>query len=190
MRVLLLGPERPRLAEFFESQGDIVQFYDGRINVDMAIVNEADWLISYGYRFLICREVLNRFGLQAINLHISHLPWNRGADPNLWSFLEDTPKGVTIHRLERSLDTGEIIAQKEVAFGDEKETLRSSYEKLTKEIETLFFISWDALKKGLISSWPQQSGGSFHKSSDREKYLPLLIQGWDTPVNCLIGKAL
>ena len=190
MRVFLLGPERQSLTEFFANNGDAVQFFDGRINVDMAIVKEADWLISYGYRYLICNEVLNKFDLQAVNLHISYLPWNRGADPNLWSFLEDTPKGVTIHRLERSLDTGEIIAQKEVVFDYDKETLRSSYEKLTKEIETLFFISWDSLQKGLISSWTQQSGGSFHKSCDKEKYLHLLIQGWDTPIRSLIGKAL
>ena len=190
MRVLLLGPNRPSLSVFFESRGDSVLCYDGRITVDMAIVKEADWLISYGYRFLICREVLEKFGQQAINLHISYLPWNRGADPNIWSFLENTPKGVTIHRLGHEIDNGEIIAQKEVVFVNEQETLRSSYEKLTKEIEELFCCVWDSLLKGLIKSRRQEPGGSFHKSKDKDQYLPLLLQGWDTPVGYLIGKAL
>ena len=189
MRVLLLGPFRQSLVDFFESHGDSVQCYDGRINADMSMVKEADWLISYGYRNLIRQEVLNQFGHQAINLHISLLPWNRGADPNLWSFLEDSPKGVTIHRLEQALDTGEIIAQKEVFF-DKMDTLRTSYDKLTVEIETLLQNIWDDLKMGLIHPAPQPAGGSFHKLIDKERYLPLLFQGWDTPVNCLIGKAL
>ncbi len=26
-----------------------------------------------------------------INLHISYLPWNKGAYPNVWSFIDETP---------------------------------------------------------------------------------------------------
>ena len=190
MRVLLLGPFRQSLVDFFESSGDSVQCHDGHLTLDMSVVQEADWLVSYGYRFLIRQEVLKKFGKQAINLHISMLPWNRGADPNLWSFLEDTPKGVTIHRIDQTIDTGEIIAQKEVVFGDEQETLRSSYDKLTNEIEKLFYAIWNPLKCGLISSVPQQTGGSFHKTIDKSKFVNLLVAGWDTPVRCIIGKAL
>jgi len=34
------------------------------------------------------------------------------ADPNVWSFIEKTPKGVSIHYLDAGIDTGDIIAQK------------------------------------------------------------------------------
>ena len=46
-------------------------------------------LISYGYRFIIDKYVINHFGDRAINLHISYLPWIF-FDPNLWSFVDDT----------------------------------------------------------------------------------------------------
>ena len=52
-----------------------------------------------------------------------------GQDPNLWSFIEDTPKGVTIHEIDEGIDTGDIIFQKEIVLNS-NETLASSYEKL------------------------------------------------------------
>lgn len=189
MRVLLLGPERKYLSDFIVNQGDSVESFEDRIGIDMDIVKKSDWLISYGYRYLISPQVLGKFEQRAVNLHISYLPWNRGADPNVWSFLENTPKGVTIHRLAPKFDTGEIVAQKAIDFFNENETLRSSYEILTNEIEALFCSIWGSLRNGLMRSWPQPAGGSFHKSTDKEKYKALLVFGWDTPVRCLIGKA-
>lgn len=190
MRVLMLGPYRQSVVDFLAHFGDSAHYFDGQINLDLNIVQEADWLVSYGYRFLIRQEILAKFEQQAINLHISLLPWNRGADPNLWSFLEDTPKGVTIHRIDKTIDTGDVIAQKEVLFLDKQETLRSTYEKLAREVEELFFSIWNPLKQGSISSFPQQPGGSFHRSSDKEKFMHLLVDGWDTPVHSIKGKAL
>ena len=61
-----------------------------------------------------------------INLHISYLPWNKGASPNLWSVVEETKKGVSIHYVDSTLDTGEIIVQKELDFGDDV-SLKESY---------------------------------------------------------------
>ncbi|HUX61123.1 MAG TPA: formyltransferase family protein, partial [Ignavibacteriaceae bacterium] len=64
------------------------------------ILQDKDFIVSYGYRNIIGKPVLDKFQGRAINLHISYLPWNRGADPNLWSFFDNTPKGVTIHFLD------------------------------------------------------------------------------------------
>ena len=190
MRVLLLGPYRQNFVDFFDKNGDSVHCWGEKISLDMPIVKETDWLVSYGYRFLIRSEVLDKFGQQAINLHISLLPWNRGADPNLWSFLEDTPKGVTIHRLDDTIDTGDIIAQKEVVFFEERETLKSTYDKLSAEIEELFFSIWNPLKNGVLVSRRQKTGGTYHRSSDKERFKELLFAEWDTPIRCLVGKAL
>ncbi|MDP2400619.1 MAG: formyltransferase family protein, partial [Actinomycetota bacterium] len=137
MRVLLLGPERARLGEAIRARGDEVVRTEERIAVGDPALDGADFLISFGYRHIIPAAMLEPFGPRAINLHISLLPWNRGADPNLWSYLEDTPKGVTIHVLDEGLDTGPIVAQREVA-DDSDDTLRTSYERLTCEIIGLF----------------------------------------------------
>ena len=128
------------------------------------------------------------FERRAINLHISCLPWNRGADPNLWSFLDDTPKGVTIHFLDEGLDTGPIMAQEEVDFGVGA-TLKSSYDDLSRKIEELFIRLWPSIRLGKIHAREQPPGGSFHHRKDRGTVEHLLYSGWDTPVADLIGRA-
>lgn len=56
-----------------------------------------------------------------LNLHISYLPWNRGANPNFWSFVENTKKGVTIHEIDEKLDKGKILLRKELEFDENRE---------------------------------------------------------------------
>jgi methionyl-tRNA formyltransferase len=153
------------------------------------ILEGVDWLVSYGYRYILREKVLEKFPRRAINLHIAYLPWNRGADPNLWSFLEDTPKGVTIHYMDPGIDTGEILAQREVTFGPD-ETLRTTYDKLTDAMVELFMEVWPEIRTGRRRSFVQPKGGTFHRIRDRAKVEHLLYKGWDTPVSFLIGKAL
>lgn len=161
--------------------------------IDEAVLNNTmpDFIISYGYRHIIKEWVINRYPDKIINLHISMLPWNRGADPNFWSFIDDTPKGVSIHYVDKGIDTGDIIAQKEVFFQGEH-TLKTSYDKLQDEIQLLFRSKWKDIKSGNIERKKQTGNGSFHKSKDKEPLLHLLPKGYDTPVAFLIesGKKL
>jgi methionyl-tRNA formyltransferase len=123
-------------------------------------------LISYNYRHIVTEDIINLMNGRIINLHISLLPWNRGADPNLWSFLEETPKGVTVHLIDKGIDTGDILLQEEIRLNEHTETLESSYKKLHAEIQKLFITNWDAIKNFEISPKPQFGKGSFHRSKD------------------------
>ena len=148
-----------------------------------------DWLISYGYRHVIPQKVLDLFPGRAINLHIGLLPWNRGADPNLWSWAEDTPKGVTIHQMDAGIDTGPILFQTEMNIGWEElafesGTLRSTYEDLQATIQAAFRVTWWKIKNGSLRARRQPSGGSYHAKADLAKVQHLLDPlGWDTPVS-------
>lgn len=188
MNILWLGPERPHLFDFLRQQGDSPTCVDDPLEAADPLCDSHDWLVSYGYRYILKPAVLDRFSGRAINLHISFLPWNRGADPNLWSFLEDTPKGVTIHQLDTGVDTGPILAQQAVPMGPE-DTLKTSYDKLSQSVEQLFCDHWPAIKAEALSPIPQPSGGSVHRLADKQPYESLLIHGWDTPVSTLMGKA-
>jgi methionyl-tRNA formyltransferase len=159
------------------------------LDVHSSVLQGVDFLLSYRYRHILSKHVLDLFAGRAVNMHISLLPWNRGSDPNLWSFLENTPKGVTIHCLDEGIDTGPILIQREVpnSTGD---TLRTSYDRLVATIEQLFAENWGLLRAGLIKPVPQPRGGTFHRSRDKERFMHLLTKGWDTPVAGLIGKAL
>lgn len=189
MNILILGPYRKKIVDYLVSIGDSPQFFEDSININSDMLNNVDFLVSYGYRHILNDEILEIFIEKAINIHISLLPWNRGADPNLWSFLEDTPKGVSIHYIDSGIDTGKIIIQDEIKFL-EQETLRSSYLKLSNLAERLFIDNWIRIKNERVKSKIQKMGGSFHRSSDKHKYDHLLVQGWDTPVSKIVGKAL
>jgi methionyl-tRNA formyltransferase len=181
MKVLFLGPGDSAVLDFLKSaESQVVQTAD-RLDEAFLDRNAADFLVSHGFRHILGPDVLNRFPRRAVNLHISYLPWNRGADPNLWSFLENTPKGVSIHYLDAGIDTGDVIAQKLVEF-EASETLRSSYARLQAEIARLFAEHWSRIRTGSCGAAKQAGAGSFHRVADREKVVHLLTNGWDTPV--------
>ena len=191
MNVLVVGMIPSPLTPILREHGCDVSERDCPIDVGYLCNLSVDFLISYGYRHIVQKPVINYLNGKAINLHISFLPWNRGADPNLWSFLEDTPKGVTIHYIDEGLDSGGIIYQKEIFFILESETLATTYKKLNEEIVTLFRQQWPFIMTGDVLRRKQPPGGSFHLKADKKKFEYLLLEnGWYTPVKKLIGKAL
>ena len=125
---MFLGPEKEpqlRLLDFLLGDGNSIARCEEKLNIENIAICEYDLLISFGYRYIISKEILNYFKEKTINCHISYLPWNKGADPNLWSILENTPKGVTLHQMDCGLDTGKILLQKKIYF-DDNDTLISS----------------------------------------------------------------
>lgn len=101
-------------------------------------------------------------GNRIINMHISYLPWNKGSDPNFWSFIEDTPKGVTIHQLSAELDKGDILLQERLEFDETVETFKTTYDTLNKKIVALLQTHWADLKDGQILPYRQSGIGSYH----------------------------
>ena len=186
--ILLLGPERGSVGQSLSANGDCVTRTEEDLRKFPELLNGVDWIVSYGYRHIIRPEVIAKFPKRIVNLHISLLPWNRGADPNIWSYLEDTPKGVSIHLIDAGIDTGPLLCQQEVRMSD-SDTLKSSYDKLTTAIELLFADRWTSIRDSEISPTAQIGAGSYHKSKDLDPYRHMLVNGWDTPVTGLIRKA-
>lgn len=154
-----------------------------KLSIDLFDEFKPDLIISYGYRYIIKPDIINLFKNKIINLHISLLPWNRGAHPNIWSFLEDTPKGVTIHFIDEGVDTGDILLRKEILFDENKETLSSSYNKLQFEIQKLFIENWVNIRENKIIPQKQQGKGSIHYIKDWEKISFLISKdGWNTKI--------
>jgi methionyl-tRNA formyltransferase len=182
MNILFLSPHT-HLIEYLLSFGDEVTQTIEPLTDEL--LQDKDFIINYGYRHIIGKPVLDKFPNRAINLHVSYLPWNRGADSNLWSFLEGTPKGVTIHFLDGGIDTGDIIAQRYLKYDYETDTLRTFYNKLSECMEDLFKKVWPYIRDGKARRYPQ---GTYHGSHDKDKYEHLLTAGWDTPVKNIIGK--
>jgi methionyl-tRNA formyltransferase len=182
MKVLFLGPTHSLIFPFLNSVENEVVAEMEPLDPHRLKDNCYDFLVSCGYRHILRKPVLDLFQNRAINLHIALLPWNRGADPNLWSFVERTPKGVTIHYLDEGVDTGDIIAQREIAFRD-GETLRTTYDKLHNELRDLFVEYWPRIRLGQCPRTKQEGKGTLHRVKDKIPLAHMLTDGWDTPVS-------
>lgn len=184
-KILFLGDKESPLLEWLMNIGEPVIQTSEKITPEYISSNKIEFLISYGYRHILRKNVLELFPSSAINLHISYLPWNKGADPNFWSFIENTPKGVTIHYLDEGIDTGDIICQKSIEFDVNRETLSTSYEKLQVIIQELFKRNWQEIKNKKCKRKKQASSGSLHKVKDKEALTHILIDGWNTSLSVL-----
>lgn len=184
-KVLFLGPPDSPLRAWLEAQGEVVVQTEERLSAEVVSAQGFTFLVSYGYRHILRPDVLALFPARSVNLHISYLPWNRGADPNLWSFVEGTPKGVTIHRIDEGVDTGDILVQELVPLDEEADTLATSYAKLQEAIQRLFQDNWERIRAGDLAPRPQASGGSEHRARDKESLAAVLSRGWETPVSAL-----
>jgi methionyl-tRNA formyltransferase len=182
MKIAYFGYDEGKIIDFLRSKGKTFESNPSQpIEIEDLERFNPDILISYGYRKIIPLEVIKKFP-KIINLHISLLPWNRGISPNFFSWLENTPKGYSIHYLNNGIDTGKILLQKEEKIL-ENETLASSYSKLKEGIEKLFIKNWRDLSLENISARDQKFKGTYHSLKDDENFKFLLKEkGWDTPV--------
>jgi methionyl-tRNA formyltransferase len=79
-----------------------------------------DAIIVVGYGRIIPSWMLQLPKYGNINLHASLLPKYRGAAPIQWAIASgESVTGVTTMRIDESLDTGDILLQKEIAIADE-----------------------------------------------------------------------
>jgi methionyl-tRNA formyltransferase len=168
MTTVFLGPTTPRI--------DLAYLLD----------MHADIVVSCGYRHIIKEPILSAYKGRIINQHISLLPYNRGADPNFWSLYDDTPKGITIHLVDKGLDTGPILARRELTFEPDM-TMRTSYQYLQDEMAKLWSVFWPLWCDKKVTAIEQSGKGTYHRSSDLDPLRGLLaIKGWDTPISEII----
>ena len=189
MHILFLGPACPSLEAYFSGNGHTFVRMEEALSLAWVKEQGFDFGLSYRYQKIIRQDVIEYFAGKLINMHISFLPWNRGSDPNLWSWIEDTPKGVTIHRVDVGIDTGEILLQQEVPIDLETDTLRTSYDKLSRAIEELFISNAEPLLANEIPATGQIGAGSFHLAKDKLPYMHLIDRlGFDTQLNEIFNK--
>jgi methionyl-tRNA formyltransferase len=85
-----------------------------------------DLIVVCGYKYIIPSEIFNIPKLRTINIHPSYLPKYRGQHVVNWAIVNgENDTGVTIHFIDKGIDTGEIILQKRIPilFEDTASTL-------------------------------------------------------------------
>ncbi len=181
MRCLFLGygRKKTRLIRLLEKKG--LKVSNIKRKIILSDIKKNDLYFSFGYRKIIPKKIIKLAKRPIINLHLSYLPFNRGSHPNFWSFKDNTPSGVSIHEIDRGIDTGPIIFQKKIKFNykkNKKLTFRCTYKVLYKELEKLFEKNINKLIYRKYKAKSQAKNFTFHKKKD----LPTTIKNWNQKI--------
>ncbi len=118
-RTEVIVPTTPRGRLDAETEGKFVDILRGE-NVDLVVLA--------GFMRIVGPVFLAAYPRRIINIHPSLLPKHRGANAAAQALAAgDKTTGCTVHYVDEGVDTGEIIAQREVPVepGDTAETLQA-----------------------------------------------------------------
>ncbi len=118
-------------------------------------------IVAAFWGYILKPEVIDIPPSGCINMHPGYLPYNRGMNPNVWPIVEGTPAGVTIHHIDSGIDTGDIIARREVPVLP-TDTGGILYDRTLVEIVDLFREVWPSVRAGTAPRWPQESHLATH----------------------------
>jgi len=183
-KVLILSAYADQLKTIVESFGDEVickTDKDPVITPDYIKSEQIDFVVCYGYGKIIKPNVIKT--TTCINVHTGYLPLNRGPNPHLWAWLDETTKGITIHYIDKGVDTGDIIAQKQIQFEGDI-TFQSSYERHVDEGISLFKSEWKNIRSGNITRTKQTGQATSHSFKSQKPIEILFTDGsLDLPIN-------
>ena len=184
MRVVILTNDivSELLINRLKEAGEELFIINEKIDLNKLEILDPSLIITYGYDCLITEDIINAFGNSLINLHHSYLPWNRGMNADIWALIDNTPKGVTIHKIDMGINSGDILVQEEIVFDDSTDTLASVKARLQQAMLDMFNVNWKYLKEKRIIPTKQKKGGSVHKSADLNKYRRIIEKASHLPI--------
>jgi methionyl-tRNA formyltransferase len=145
----------------------------------------AELILVADYGQIFPPSVLQIPSLGSVNVHPSLLPRYRGPSPIQRALLEGDPvTGVTLMLMDEGLDSGPIIAQREVAIDDEDDfgTLRK---KLALEAAGMLEEELPRFSAGLIQPKPQDDGAASYAAPLSKQELKI---DWSLDRNAIRNK--
>ncbi len=116
---------------------------------------QPDLIISVYYRNMISTKVLALAPLGAFNMHGSLLPKYRGRAPINWAVLHgETRIGMTLHRMVRAPDAGDVVDQQGVDIGP-RDTAEQAFRKVMPCARQVLARQIDRLLAGTATATPQ-----------------------------------
>lgn len=115
-----------------------------------------------------------------INFHPSLLPYNRGKHYNFWALVEQSPFGVTLHRVVPGIDAGPILFQRRIPY-DWSDTGATLYDRAQAAMIELFTENYPRICVGDYVERPQDPlAGSFHFANEMEAASVIDLDGSTT----------
>jgi methionyl-tRNA formyltransferase len=134
-----------------------------------------EYAVVVAYGKIFPEPLIQAFPKGVLNVHYSLLPKYRGATPLEGALLSgEKVTGVTIQKMVKELDAGDILAQKEVAIG-ETETAKELRPRLIEEGAQLLVAALPDFEEGRIAPKPQDHAHatSTHKLKKEDGELDL-----------------
>ncbi len=114
-----------------------------------------DLILSVYYRNMVGARVLEIPRLGAFNMHGSLLPKYRGRAPINWAVLHGEPRiGMTLHKMVKRADAGDIVDQEGVDIGP-RDTAEQAFRKVLPCARAILERQIDALLAGIARATPQ-----------------------------------
>jgi len=130
---------------------------------------QSDLIIVVAYGQILPPAILDLPRHGCLNVHTSLLPKYRGAAPIQWAIANgDTETGVTIMKMDASLDTGPIVSQRRTAIRseDDSATLHDRLAQLGAELLAQTIPDYVA---GKIQPVPQPAEGVSHAAKIKKE---------------------
>ena len=181
-KCLFLGynQNQTSLINFLKNKNFVVKNY--KKIPSFKIFRQSDLIVSFGFRKIIRESFIKKLNRPIFNIHMSYLPFNRGAHPNFWSFIENTPAGVSIHKIDKGIDTGNIILRKKINFNIKLEkfsTFKKTYNYIFIEAERLFKKNFNRIYNKKYKKILNKKKETFHY----KKVLPKWMKNWNMNIS-------
>ena len=188
-KIIIFGYDKKttKFYDYIKNKKKFIFTFKKKININKNL-DEFDLIVLYGYREIVNKFFIKKYYNKLINLHISYLPYNRGAHPNYWSWVNKTPHGITIHRVTSKVDAGDILFQKKINIQIKNMTFKKSYKLLRLEMDKFFS---QKLLKIINNDFKLKKQKKIKKSLHKKKDLPKTIKNnWNISIKEYLKKLI
>lgn len=150
--------------------------------IDLVKRAEPDVIVVNSWYYRMPAELFNLPPHGTLNFHDSLLPRFTGFSPVLWALISgESEFGLTVHRMDDGLDTGDILVQRSVPIGP-TDTGTDLVLRGMDLIPGVLTEALDALESGTADWRPQRKADRtyFHKRSERDSLID-----WNWPAEDL-----
>lgn len=151
----------------------MIEFQQARAHFEELIAPIApDYLACFYFDYVLDDRFLNLPSVDTINVHPGFLPYNKGFYYYVWSVLDGTPAGVSVHRMNSVADAGDLYAQAQVQVTPQ-DTGDTLYRKHEDAAVALFRATLPTILDGSYRGHVQRNPGTRHKLSEMRDLLKL-----------------
>lgn len=141
--------------------------------LDWIRTKQADVIYCFGWSHLLPLEIISATKLGVIGYHPSHLPFNKGRHPIIWTIALGLKKSAsTFFFMDQGADTGDILDQ-EIFIVEDDENAFSLYEKICRISTQQITRFTSKLCSNTFIKIPQNKslGNSWRKRSELDGFI-------------------